>query len=115
MQERRYPFSLFIIGFITNILFHFFWIFIPSIILLIFGIWFEWGAYLGLALLGIDIILSFMEQLKIRKAMLSESDNEQFRKFQDAILKEGNVMRNIRSYVENAVDEAENEEAQDNN
>ena len=91
MKERRYPFSLFLIGFITNILFHFFWLFVPSVILLIIGIWVDWCLYAGLALLGIDIIASFVEQMKIRQAMLSDSDNEQFRKFQDAVSKDGNV------------------------
>ena len=102
MKERRYPFSLFLIGFITNILFHFFWLFIPSVILLIVGIWVDWCLYAGLALLGIDIILSFVEQLKIRQTMLSDSDNEQFSQFQDAVSRDGNVFENIKSFVENA-------------
>ena len=100
MKEKRYPFSLFLIGFITNILFHFFWLFIPSIILLIVGIWVDWCLYVGLALLGIDIIASFIEQTKIRQAMLSDSDNEQFCKFQDAISKDGNSFENIKNFVE---------------
>ena len=115
MKERRYPFSLFLIGFITNILFHFFWLFIPSIILLIVGIWVDWCLYVGLALLGIDIIASFVEQMKIRQAMLSDSDNEQFRQFQDAVSRDGNVFENIRSFVENTAEEVDDEEIQKNN
>ena len=115
MKERRYPFSLFLIGFITNILFHFFWLFILSIILLIVGIWVDWCLYVGLALLGIDIIASFVEQMKIRQAMLSDSDNEQFRQFQDAVSRDGNVFENIRSFVENAAEEVDDEEIQKNN
>lgn len=104
MKERKYPFSLFLIGFITNILFHFFWLFIPSIILLIIGAFVDWCLYAGLVLLGIDIIASFIEQMRIRQAMLSESDNEQFSRFQDAVSKDGNVFENIRGFVENAVE-----------
>ena len=116
MKERRYPFSLFLIGFITNILFHFFWLFVPSVILLIVGIWVDWCLYAGLALLGIDIIVSFVEQMKIRQAMLSDSDNEQFRKFQDAVSKDGNVFENIRNLVENAAEEyVDDEDIQRNN
>lgn len=105
MKERRYPFSLFLIGFITNILFHFFWLFVPSIILLIAGIFVDWCLYAGLILLVIDIIVSFIEQMKIRQTMLSDSDNEQFRQFQEAVSKEGNVFENIRNFVENTTEE----------
>lgn len=102
--ERKYPFSLFLIGFITNILFHFFWLFIPGVILLIGGVFIDWCLYAGLAILVIDIIASFIEQMKIRQVMLSSSENEQFRQFQDAVLKDGNVFENIRNYVENTDD-----------
>ena len=105
MKERKYPLRLFLIGFITNILFHFFWLFIPSIILLIVGIFVNWCLYAGLALLAIDMIASFIAQIRMRQAMLSDSDNEQFRQFQDAVSKDGNVFENIRNYVENVAEE----------
>ena len=47
--------------------------------------------------------------MRIRKAMISDSDNEQFRQFQDAVSKDGNVFENIRCFVENNVEEYENE------
>lgn len=116
MKERRYPFSLFLIGFITNILFHFFWLFVPSVILLFMGIWVDWCLFSGLALLGCDIIASFVEQMKIRQVMLSDSDDEQFRKFQDAVSKDGNVFENIRNLVENVAEEyVDDEHRQRNN
>jgi len=90
------------IGLITNILFRYFWLFIPGLILQIFGIWIDWCSKAGLALLVADVIVSFIEQMRIRKAMLSDSDNEQFRKFQDAVSKEGNVFENVRRFVEDA-------------
>ena len=105
VKERKYPMSLFVIGFITNILFHFFWLFVPGIIFLIVGIFVDWCLYVGLALLIIDIVASFVEQMKIRKAILSYSDNEQFRKFQDAISQDGNVFENIRNLVEDSAEE----------
>lgn len=116
MKERRYSLSLFLIGFITNILFRFFWLFILSVILLIVGIFVDWCLYVGLVLLAIDIIASFIEQMRIRQAMLSDSDNEQFRKIQDAVSKDGNVFVNIRNLVENTVEEyVDDEEIQKNN
>lgn len=115
MNGRQYPLRLFLIGFITNIFFHFFGLFVPSIILLIVGIWVDGCVYVGLALLCIDMIASFVEQMKIRQAMLSDSDNEQFRKFQEAVSKDGNVFENIRNLVENTVEEyVDSEDAQRN-
>ncbi len=105
MNERKYPLSLFLFGFITNVLFHFFWLFIPSIILLIVGIWVDWCLYAGITLLLIDVIVSFIEQMKIRQVILADSDNEQFREFQDAVSRDGNVFENIRSFVKNSIDE----------
>ena len=61
------------------------------------------------------IIASFVEQMKIRQAMLSDSDNEQFRQFQDAVSRDGNVFENIRSFVENTAEEVDDEEIQKNN
>ena len=95
MNNRKYPTSLFIIGFITNILFHFFWLFIPCIILLIVGIFVKPCLYVGLALLLIDILLSLIEQFRIRQAFLKESDNPDFQAFQDALSKNGNWRDNI--------------------
>lgn len=108
MNKRKYPMSLFLIGFITNIIFHFFWLFIPSIILLIVGIFIDGCRYAGLVLLLVDIIASFIEQMRIRQAMISDSDNEQFRQFQDAVSKDGKVFENIRNFVENNAEEYEN-------
>lgn len=105
MKKRRYPLRLFFIGFMMNLLAHFFWLFIPGIVLLIVGIWVPWSLYAGLALLGIDIIASFIEQMGIRRAMLTESDNEQFRKFQDAVTLGDDPFAAIKNFVEGAVEE----------
>ncbi len=102
MKKRKYPFSLFIIGFITNILFHFFWLFVPSVIFMIMGIFIKQCLYVGLILLLIDIILSFIGQMRIRNTMLADSDNEQFSKFQDAVSADGDVFENIKDFFENS-------------
>ena len=61
MKERKYPFRLFLFGLITNILFRFFWLFVPSVILMLVGIFVDRCLYIGLALLIIDIAVSFIE------------------------------------------------------
>ena len=97
MNNRKYPTSLFIIGFITNILFHFFWLFIPCIILLIVGIFVKPCLYVGLALLLIDILLSLIEQFRIRQA------------FQDALSKDGNWRDNIGEILNQKISDPQNE------
>ena len=109
MNNRKYPTSLFIIGFITNILFHFFWLFIPCIILLIIGIFVKPCLYIGLALLLIDILLSLIEQFRIRQAFLEESDNPDFRAFQDALSKDGNWKDNIGELLSQKMSDPQNE------
>ena len=109
MNNRKYPTSLFVIGFITNILFHFFWLFIPCIILLIVGMFVKTCLYIGLALLLIDILLSLIEQFRIRQAFLEESDNPDFRAFQDALSKGGNWRDNIGELLNQKMSDFQNE------
>ena len=109
MNNRKYPTSLFIIGFITNILFHFFWLFVPCIILLIVGIFVKPCLYIGLALLLIDVLLSLIEQFRIRQAFLEESDNPDFREFQDALSKDGNWRDNIGELLKQKISDPQNE------
>lgn len=84
-MNKKYPSDLFWTGFILNLLGHFFFLFYPAVILMIIGIWNGTCLKVGLALFIADIVFSFIEQLKIRKATL-ESDNPNFTKFQDAML-----------------------------
>ena len=100
MQERKYPNKLFAIGFVTNVFFHFFWLFIPSILLLIVGIFIKPCLYIGLACLILDLYLSFSEQLNIRKAFLTDTDNPDFQKFQDALSKKGGFLDNMKEYLD---------------
>ena len=109
MNDRKYPTSLFIFGFITNLLFHFFWLSLPAIILLIIGIFVKSCLYIGLALLLIDIVLSLIEQLRIRQTFLKESDNPDFRAFQDALSNDGNWKDNIVELVNQKISDPQNE------
>ena len=108
-KNRKYPLSLFVIGFVTNILFHFFWLFIPAVILLLVGIFVKLCLILGAILLLIDIILSLIEQLLIRHTFLKESNHPGFRAFQEAMSKDGNWKENMDAFLnrEMADDEGE--------
>lgn len=107
MNDRKYPLSLFITGFITNMLFRYWFILLLAIILLIIGIWNENCLQIGIIFLGVDIALSLVEQWKVRKTMLEESDNPDFREFQDAVLS-GDWKQNVKDMVESKIQE-ENE------
>jgi len=113
MKKRRYPLSLFLIGFLMNILVHNFLLFILSVIFLIIGIWVDWCLYVGLAILTGNIIISFAEQVRIRHTMLTDTDNEEFNRFRDAVLDDGNVFENVRGYVEDNAEEYTGDEKND--
>ena len=83
-MERKYPAKMFWLFVLTNFLFHFFYLSIPGIILCIVGIWIKSCLRIGLAVLGLDLILSIIEQLRIRKAAVTPSDNPEFDELMDA-------------------------------
>ena len=83
-MERKYPTKMFWFFVLTNFLFHFFYLSVPGIILCIVGIWVKDCLWIGLAILGLDVILSIIEQLRIRKAAVTPSDNPEFNELMDA-------------------------------
>ena len=101
MSKRKYPLSLFIIGFVRNFLVRNFLLFLPGVILLFAGIWVDWCLCASLALLCVDLIVSLVEQMRIRKTMLFPSNNEQFSKFQDAFFADGDVSENLKYFFDN--------------
>lgn len=118
-MKRRYPAALFVIGFVTNVIFHFFWLFIPAVICLIIGIFSRMFLYIGLTILLFDVIISLIEQINIRNAFLSDSDNPDFRGFQDALSKDGkwneNLMEFLNERFENSPNDNDtNENSEDN-
>ena len=90
-MERKYPIKMFWIFVLTNFLFHFFYLSIPGIILCIIGIWVKPCLWIGLAILGLDVILSIIEQLRIRKAAITPSDNPAFNELMDAFCSPGGL------------------------
>ena len=89
MEERKYPTKMFWFFVLTNFLFHYFYLAVPGIILCIVGIWVKSCLWIGLAILGLDVILSIIEQLRIRKAAVAHSDNQEFNELMDAFCSPG--------------------------
>lgn len=83
-MKRKYPAKMFWRFALTDFLFHFFFLSIPGIILCIVGIWVKCCLWIGLAILGLDAVLSIFEQLRIRKAAVTPSDNPEFNAIMDA-------------------------------
>ena len=83
-MERKYPAKMFWLFVLTNFLFHYFYLFIPGIIFCIVGIWVKSCLWIGLAILELDVILSIIEQLRLRKAAVTPSDNPEFNELMDA-------------------------------
>lgn len=83
-MERKYPTKMFWFFVLTNFLFHFFYLSLPGIILCVVGIWVKSCLWIGLAILLLDLILSIIEQMRIRKAAITPSDNPDFNEFMDA-------------------------------
>ncbi len=90
-MERKYPSKMFWLFVLTNFVFHFFYLFVPAIILCIVGIRVRACLWIGLAVLGLDLILSMIEQMLIRKAAVSKSDNPEFNEMMDAFCGPGGI------------------------
>lgn len=83
-MERKYPVKMFWLFVLTKFLVRFFYLSIPGIILCIVGIWVKPCLWVGLAILGLDFILSVLDQLRLRKAALTPSDNPEYNELMDA-------------------------------
>ncbi len=113
MKNRKYPWDLFVIGVITNMLFHYFWIAIPCVICSIAGIFVETLGPVALVLFLIDLILSIIEQIKIRNAFMEDSDNPDFQKFQDFLSRDGDWLKNTKDFIERNIESNDDDDDED--
>lgn len=88
-MERKYPTKMFWFFVLTNFMFHFFYLSVPGIILCIVGIWVKSCLWIGFAILGLDVILSIVDQLRIRKVAVAHSDNQEFNELMDTFCNSG--------------------------
>ncbi len=105
-QERNYPKSLFVIGLLMNLTKNFFLLF-PGLFFLIVGIWVKWCFVVGLVLLLMDVLISFIEQIQIRNTTIN-SDNPNFKEWQDAILS-SDWKENVQNLVEENIENNTNQ------
>lgn len=109
MKERKYPTKLFVIGFLIGVIIYRFYLFFPSIILLIAGIYVKPCYYIGCIILLIDLIISFIWQIRIRNLVLNDNNNPSIQRFQEAFTGD-NPEDEIIDTVNAIIDEYDDEE-----
>lgn len=107
-MKQRYPVSLFFVSLLSNVIGHYFYLFFPAVLLMLIGIWLKPCLYIGLALLLLDLLLSFKEQLLIRKTILNGTEPA-LKPFQNA-LQSDNWAAEIRKIVDHKIEEQSNNE-----
>ena len=114
-MKRKYPTKMFWLFVLTSFLFRFFYLSIPGIILCIVGIWVRLCLWIGLVILGLDVIFSIIEQLRIKKFAVTPSNNPEFNELMDAFCSPGGLEafgkildEKIQASPSNALQEDEN-------
>ena len=114
MKNRKYPISLFIFGFLMNIVFRFWVLFVLGIVFSVVGIFVKAFVNIGLAILLLDVALSFVEQMRLRQTFLEKSDDSDFEAFKDMMSNDGNWMENVREFLNDKISNSDNEFKSDN-
>jgi len=109
-KDKKYPISLFIMGFFMN-LFKNFILILLGVIFLVIGIGVQWCLILGVGLLLLNVVISFGQQIQIRNTTLS-SDDPDFQQWQDAMLSP-DWMENIKEMTESKIRENADEPAEE--
>ena len=109
MKNRKYPISLFIFGFLMNVVFRFWVLFVLGIVFSVVGIFVKSFVNIGLAILLLDVALSFVEQMRLRQTFLEESDDSDFEAFKDMMSNDGNWMENVRGFLNDKISNPDNE------
>ena len=62
-----------------------------------------------MAILAFDVVLSLIEQIKIRNTFLKDSDSSDFQEFQNTLSKDGSWKDNLGEFLEQKLSEGQNE------
>ncbi len=94
----KYPWGLFVFGLFDNFI-RCFWLWIPGIILILIGIFKKKLLLIGTFLVVSALILSFVQQMRIRQTFLTESQNPDFQEIQEVISEDGDWRENLHDYL----------------
>ena len=85
-MKRKYPLKLFVLGVILNLLLLQPVLLLLGVLLCIAGIWNMICLWIGIVILIFKLCFAILDQIEIRKASLTESDNQEYNKLMDAFL-----------------------------
>lgn len=74
-SKNKYPAGLFWLGFLMYIVSDVL-LFSVSVIMLVTGIWYRWALYVGIVLFGINVIYSFIQQIRLSRALNKSGDTD---------------------------------------
>lgn len=103
-MKRKYPAKMFRISVLTNFIFHFSYLFIPGIILCIIGFWAKACLWIGLILLGLDLVFSIVEQIRLRQSIETPSGNPEYDEIMDALCGPGGF-KSVKNIVDGIIEE----------
>lgn len=92
---------------LMNFAIRYFYLFLPGLVLNVIGIWNKRCLAIGLALWILDLFLSIILQIRLRKTALEESDNEDFNEFMDAAFDPNNE-KSIHDILQEKIGEQDN-------
>ena len=107
MNKVKYPMSLFIVGVVMNMVVRHLLLFLSGLALVILmepGSFFH---YVGIVMLVFDFLLSLGLQMGIRKEVMSESDNPEIQRLQEALSKGGRWTDNVKGIVDDKLEDYE--------
>ena len=110
-MKRKYPKSLFVMGFVMNLLIKFWYLFVLSLILRIIGIWIKACLYIVVILIVLDFIISLIYQMVLVNTFVNSS-NLNMEEFQDAISTD-NWSKSVRSIISEKIDADEENKDKD--
>lgn len=58
----------------------------------------------AIVLFLLDLVLSVIEQLKIKKAFMEDSDNPDFQQFQDFLSRDSDWLKNTKDFIERNIE-----------
>ena len=59
---------------------------------------------IAIVLFLVDLVLSVIEQLKIKKAFMEDSDNPDFQQFQDFLSRDSDWLKNTKDFIERNIE-----------
>ena len=59
---------------------------------------------IAIVLFLVDLVLSVIEQLKIKKAFMEDNDNPDFQQFQDFLSRDSDWLKNTKDFIERNIE-----------